>query len=428
MYTLINAETVGWAKNYKGEFFHAMLCDPPYHLVSPVSTSGSRPNDDLNTKKYNQFNKKGFMGKTWDGGDIAFKPETWKAFYDILYPGAFIMAFASSRGWHRLAVAIEDAGFVIHPTIFCWAQGQGFPKATRIKNDERFNEYRYGLQALKPAIEPIIVAQRPYNSKAVDNIAATGAGALNIGKARIGTKIVESSNGSLDVNGIYSTMLRNPETGNIAIGRWPANFVIVHSDECTDIECVVDCPVRKLGKQGGESTTKRIEKPSMCDEKANTWGGTFQRNRGARGYTDSGIVSRFFFNANWNAEVEERLENSDPVRYEKKVARKEKDAGLGHSALDAAGNADGNSRNSHPTVKPIVLNKWLATLLLPPKEYAPRRILIPFAGAASEMIGAMQAGWDEITGIEMEKEYTEIGQQRLKYWEKKFEDSKTLFD
>ena len=75
------------------------------------------------------------------------------------------------------------------------------------------------------------------------------------------------------------------------------------------------------------------------------------------------------------------------------------------------------ARNAHPTVKPISLTRWLATLLLPPDAYAPRRILIPFAGVASEMIGAWQAGWEQIVGVEMDEEYVRIGKARLKYWQ-----------
>ena len=67
------------------------------------------------------------------------------------------------------------------------------------------------------------------------------------------------------------------------------------------------------------------------------------------------------------------------------------------------------------TVKPIDLTRWLSTLLLPPAEYAPRRILIPFSGSGSECIGAMLAGWEEIIGIEMEQEYVEIAEARIKW-------------
>ena len=144
------ADCIAWAEAYDGPPFHALLCDPPYEL--------------------------GFMGRAWDRSGIAFNPDTWRALARLLHPGAFGMAFASSRGWHRLAVAIEDAGLIIHPSIFGWAAGSGFPKATRVADSPDFTGHRYGLQALKPALEPIIVFQKPYAGRPVDSITATGAG------------------------------------------------------------------------------------------------------------------------------------------------------------------------------------------------------------------------------------------------------------
>ena len=70
----------------------------------------------------------------------------------------------------------------------------------------------------------------------------------------------------------------------------------------------------------------------------------------------------------------------------------------------------------HPTVKNVKLCRWLATLLLPPPEYAPRRILVPFAGSGSEMIAAGLAGWEFVLGIEMEREYCDIARARLAHW------------
>ena len=75
-------------------------------------------------------------------------------------------------------------------------------------------------------------------------------------------------------------------------------------------------------------------------------------------------------------------------------------------------------RNHHPTVKPIDLARYLATLLLPPAEYAPRRILVPFSGVGSEMIGAMLAGWEEVVGIEQDAEYCEIARRRIAHYAK----------
>ena len=149
-----------------------------------------------------------------------------------------------------------------------------------------------------------------------------------------------------------------------------------------------------------------------------------------RGFSDIGTASRFFYNSDWNAEVEEQLFSANPVLYQAKASRAEREAGLDdtfeirsvfHDGREAVSEMPAQRhsikrRNSHPTVKPISLNRWLATLLLPPDAYSPRRILIPFAGVASEMIGAMQAGWECIVGIEGEQEYIDIGKERLKYW------------
>lgn len=105
-YKIYNQDVVSWANAYEKSKFHALLCDPPYEL--------------------------NFMNKKWDNTGVAFQPETWAALANVLHPGAFIMVFSSSRTWHRLATAIEDAGYVLHPSIFLWCQSQGFPKATNI--------------------------------------------------------------------------------------------------------------------------------------------------------------------------------------------------------------------------------------------------------------------------------------------------------
>src|ERR1017187_2443487 len=74
---------------------------------------------------------RGFMGKTWDGGDIAFRPELWREVLRVLKPGAHLLAFGGTRTYHRMACAIEDAGFEIRDTIM-WLYGSGFPKSHNI--------------------------------------------------------------------------------------------------------------------------------------------------------------------------------------------------------------------------------------------------------------------------------------------------------
>ena len=79
------------------------------------------------------------------------------------------------------------------------------------------------------------------------------------------------------------------------------------------------------------------------------------------------------------------------------------------------------ARNVHPTVKSVSLCVWLASLLLPPDSVKPRRILVPFAGSGSEMIGALLAGWDEVIGIEQDAAYVTIAEARLTWWQRQIE-------
>lgn len=457
-----NAEVVAWAKDYaekikRGEAqpFHALLCDPPYHLVSISKPFGNTEqvredyaNRTATINPYARLSKRGFMGKTWDGGDVAFSPETWAAFSEIMHDGAFGMAFASTRGWHRQAVAIEDAGFIIHPVIMCWFFGSGFPKATRIDTQvdkaagavreivgeikrgsvadakargasyladpaNRNNKacfgygteqitapatdiarawqgHRYGLQALKPALEPIIVFQKPYRGKPFRNIVDTGAGALNIGASRIGSeKVRTAAHKDLGTNGIYNHSKPFPES-ETRDGRWASNFVMTCPPDCVGDNHAEHCPAYLL------------------DSKAQ----------------EIGDVSRFFFQSQYDA-----LESSDPVFYTPKAGRYEKDAGLDgmpeikHAEYgdfagtpEHASNQNGKQLNPHPTVKPLALTRYLSTILLPPDMYAPRRLFVPFAGVASEIIGAYQAGWDEVIGVEMTEEYIGVAQARIDYW------------
>ena len=555
MAEIICADVLEWCKTYDGPKFHALLCDPPYEL--------------------------GFMGKDWDKTGIVFDPDTWAALAEHLHPGAFGFAFASSRRWHRMACAIEDAGLRVHPSIwgwgekqFLWVYGSGFPKATRIdtqiektdgrqgaitpntgkwkggnsfgggasmyaKDGERTQEthytpqtdlakawegHRYGGQCLKPAAEPIIVFQKPYDGKPVESIVETGAGALNIDGARIGTETLpECRAGQAKIGTFERKDMVTPERQ----GRWPANFYLGDEEAA-----------RRLGEQSGKSKSVDSQRNNKARPRSVAKGAEYDHS--TQGFSDSGTAARFFFNVNT------KIDDADPVMYQAKASRKERDAGLdgictiklnvgnkggiqcddlmavvqllrkvtselamnwnigesGGSIMaqcradysfttstaikkiieskislllmplrtseftaDATSETEngGNhaesverlsqwlqsitsdqkglargvalvvsemllktsddaewkpNRNIHSTVKPIDLTRWLATLLLPPDEYAPRRILIPFSGSGSEMIGAQLAGWEETVGIEMEVEYVEIAKARLEHWAK----------
>jgi len=117
----------------EGVLVDSVVCDPPYHLTSIVKRFGgdnAAPAMVGATGAYARASK-GFMGKQWDGGDIAFRPETWAAVMAVMKPGAHLIAFGGSRTFHRMAVAIEDAGFEIRDTLF-YCYGSGFPKSHNI--------------------------------------------------------------------------------------------------------------------------------------------------------------------------------------------------------------------------------------------------------------------------------------------------------
>lgn len=441
---IATADVLEWARTYDGPKFHAMLCDPPYHLTDIERTYQAKAGSvDPRTGRERSNQRRaadgGFMGKQWDGGDVAFDPATWAALAEHLHPGAFIMAFASSRGWHRLAVAIEDAGLRIHPSIFGWAFGSGFPKATRVKDAPDFEGHRYGGQALKPALEPIIVAQVPYVGKPRDSIVATGAGALWVDGGRVATG-GETLTGGTGTVGKHEGWDRpymhdgsKRENYRSTAGRWPPNFVLSHLETCNGV-CAPECPVRRLGEQSGERVG------AVSNGSAGQPGATWAKRQAQHpGHADTGTAARFFPNHDYALDIAERIAAADPVAYVAKASRRERNAGCEGLPEVAArnnttqGNGSGDhrtmgrassiekqplvmARNPHPTVKPLALARWLATLLLPPAAYAPRRILIPFSGSGSEMIGAMLAGWEDVQGIEGEAEYVAIARARLAWW------------
>lgn len=482
------SEIVAFANAYNGPLFHALLCDPPYHLSSIVARYGDEDAAPAQGGVYNRSSK-GFMGKQWDGGDVAFQTDTWRAISKLLYPGAFGFAFASTRGYHRMAVAIEDAGFILHPSVFAWGFGSGFPKGTRIdtqvdkaagaerkrkkipasavRNQKSINgghgvdggdrpyiqkaqedgyymadageavtelakqwvDHKYGGQALKPALEPIICFQKPYPNPNKDNgmikpwqvITQTGAGALNVGAGAI------------------------PSADPQSPPRYPPNLALVHHPSCTPKQCVTGCPVKAVqlsaepdhARKSSRVVKQRSVKPRAVDFDFGDAPGEYA--------ADNGGPDRYFPRLGWEMEsqevigwfasVEAQIDGADRLRYVAKPVGKERTAGIS-APKQARSTARPNSpdetgkfpdhdarkaENPHPTLKPMALTRWLASLLLPPAAYAPRRILVPFAGAGSEMIGAYAAGFEEIVGVEMTPEYAEVARQRLAYWSPKLD-------
>jgi site-specific DNA-methyltransferase (adenine-specific) len=179
------------------------VTDPPYHLTSIVkrfaNTTPEREVFAANnpTSAYSNLTR-GFMGKQWDGGDIAFRAEVWAEVFRVLKPGAHLIAFGGTRTYHRMTCAIEDSGFEVRDQIG-WLYGSGFPKS----HDQGGG---WGT-ALKPAWEPIALARKPLIGTVAANMAAHGTGAINVDGCRV----------------------ERDETTSLE--RWPANVVHDGSDE-----------------------------------------------------------------------------------------------------------------------------------------------------------------------------------------------------
>lgn len=156
----------------------AVVTDPPYHLTSitkRLGKTGSKPIQFGTDGAYARA-AKGFLGKEWDGGDIAFRKETWVEVLRVMKPGAHMCAFGGTRTFHNMVTAIEMAGFEIRDTIV-WLYGQGFPKSK--------NQGAGRGTALKPANELIVLARKPLAGTVVENIASFGTGTINIDGCRI---------------------------------------------------------------------------------------------------------------------------------------------------------------------------------------------------------------------------------------------------
>ena len=255
-------------------------------------------------------------------------------------------------------------------------------------------------------------------------IVGTGAGALNIDGARIpindDSGVWGTSNETVDHEGRMFNSSNDPDyrSKQHQAGRWPANFYLDEEG------------ARRLGEQSGELKSGANPERRGSDKFRSTYQPyEGQRECVAHRGADSGSAARFFFNVN------RQIDEADPVMYHAKASRKERDAGLDcervvkteswNESTPLADRMHGKTtyRNNHPTIKPIDLTRWLATLLLPPSEYGPRRILIPFSGVMSEAIGAMMAGWEHIVAIEMDKEYVRIGRERMKWWAAKMQET-----
>lgn len=316
----------------------------------------------------------GFMGHGWDK---AVPPvEAWSQLLKACKPGAHLLAFGGPRTEHRLACNIEDAGWELRDKVY-WVHGEGFPKGVNVGmaleklGHDGADWFGYGT-TLKPAVEPVVLAMKPRQGSFAKNVLKHGCGALNIDGCRVGTSggtrrsyqapYPRNEDGSEDRTDWART---GHSVELIDEGRWPANLIL---DEAA---------AELLDQQSGHSRSRRGTRRSANSNVGNgkTMGTFRSRYTAVEGYDDEGGASRLFYVA--------------------KASRSER------------------AGNDHPTVKPLTLCEYLARLILPSQRETPRRLLVPFSGSGSEMIGGLRAGWEHVTGVEMDRHFCEVAVRRL---------------
>jgi DNA modification methylase len=372
----------------------------------------------------------GFMGKKWDATGVAFNVDVWREAYRVLKPGGHLLAFSGSRTYHRMAVAIEDAGFEIRDQIM-WVYGSGFPKSMAIdrqldkhlgverevvgrnpnsrenstKDNTLFESGTVGKTdyitkpsseeakkwegwgtALKPAHEPIVLARKPLEGTVVNNILTYGVGGINIDDSRVPgeeipiNKLEMWSGFGEKVKPEYEQEMNNK-------GRFPANLIHDGSEEVTEL-----FPRAK----GGAYPAKRGKAV------ATTFASGQETEGGFRAMGDDGSAARFFYCAKAN----KRDRNDGLEGFE--VKRPDTRTKTGMGTFDEKGVAA--QSNHHPTVKPIALMQYLVRLVTPPTGI----VLDPFMGSGSTGKACMYEGFSFI-GIDQSEEYVKISQARIDF-------------
>jgi len=379
----------------------AIVTDPPYEL--------------------------GFMGKAWDNTGIANSVAMWRECLRVLKPGGHLLSFGGSRTYHRMACAIEDAGFEIRDQIM-WVYGSGMPKSHNLGDGKG--------TALKPSHEPLCLARKAIEGTVMANVSNWGTGALNISACRV--ELNGEKNPSVDRrNGAINHLSDRPakETeaeGRMAsrqspsayreirpgeaLGRWPANLIHDGSDEvldtfpsapgqCADVKYDADeCKTQNVYgamKRGCEPSAKRTYEKNGSTN--------FAMKPGAR-RLDSGSAARFFYTAKTSkAEREAGCEDLTlvPLAYGNQAQAEVKRGNTEHAGKSGI-NTVKMRGNNHPTVKPQSLMRYLCRLVTPLGGV----VLDPFMGSGSTGLAAIHEGFSFI-GVEINESYVAIARARL---------------
>ena len=356
----------------------------------------------------------GFMGKKWDSTGIAYDVTVWEECLRVLKPGGHILAFGGPRTFHRMAVAIEDAGFEIRDSI-AWISSKTFPKSLNVRkaidkagvDGSAWEGWGTGL---KNVVEPIVMGRKPLVGTVAANVLEHGVGGLNIDASRVAGNVPSVPQPKTG-GGIFSGKGgRNGELSSAPSGRWPANVIL---DEYS---------AGLLDEQSGVLTSGAL-KPWVNGSVASKTVASFSAGLDGktRDYTadkSSGGASRFFYCA--KASKRDRNEGLDGL--EPRNAYKKGGVGGtgGKRSVSEAENAT-PKQNFHPTVKPTTLMRYLIKLVTPPGG----TVLDPFTGSGSTGKAALLDGY-KFVGAELTEEYLPIIEGRLT-WAQENTDTGSLF-
>jgi len=290
-----------------------------------------------------------FMAKKWDY-DVP-STEIWAECLRVLKPGGYLLAFAGTRTQHRMAVRIEDAGFEIRDML-AWMYGSGFPKSHNLDG-----EHQGWGTALKPAMEPITMARKPFKATVAQNVQEWGTGAINIDGCRIGEEEIKtcakvpgkSFNSLAPVSGF------NGCEESTHLGRWPAN--VMHDGSAEIL-------------QGMGEAARFFYTPKAC-----------------KSDRENGCFALPLVSYEMNRPPDSDVDLVPTV-----------------------------NRNFHPTVKPTDLMRYLCRMVTPTGGV----VLDPFTGSGSTGRGAVLEGFRFI-GCEMDADYIEIAKARILAAEKAYQ-------
>ena len=384
-------------KTFPDNSIDSIVTDPPYGL-------GKEPNaievlQSWITTGYHEIKGKGFMGKKWDS--FVPQPLFWKECYRVLKHGGNLLSFAGTRTYDWVVMGLRIAGFEIRDQI-AWVYGSGFPKSHDISkaidkmmgaerevvgkhqqpaksiytqskvemnkdvnitapSTEEAKQWQGWGTALKPALEPIVIARKPLDGTVAQNVLKYGVGGINIDGCRVETEdIMTPRNNKVGQNGVFNASGGYVEPSKF--GRFPANFIHDGSEE------VVKLFPREAG---GFYRPNVIDKSYKNNQNINYGGGNVSSQ-----YNDSGSAARFFYTA--------------------KASQTERNWGV-------------DSKNIHPTVKPIDLMRYLVRLVTPKNGIC----LDPYMGSGTTAI-ACKAEKINYVGCELDQDYVEIAEARIK--------------